>query len=428
METVLKEGETGVFRSAVTETVRERDGVSRLVGAKQETLNPDQLTKRTHEDIKRYFTKDEWEELQDWEKEVYRDIKEHYDVIVSFGYNVPKPDFMSEVEETHQSPVCLSTHFKEEESLLPENKLFLDASESAWSPSSSIHPISNTVSVEQSERNQKKKKKRQRPEQNFMETSTVQKKTPTFYDCSECGKSFRLAVHLHKHQDIHKGKEQNKCRMSLRDLPVRIIHQQIQTRKKLNTESRKSLRTSSDFNNHLQIQREKPYNNTVCGKSFRNASDCSKHQRIQSGNKRYKCVECGKSFKRSAYLITHQQIHTGEKPYNCFECGKSFRLSTGLKRHQQIHTGEKPYKCTECGKSFRNSSNLIRHQRVHTGEKPYKCTECGKSFSHSSNLKIHQGIHTGEKPYKCTECEKSFRHSSGLTKHLQSPSHRRETT
>ncbi|XP_058521403.1 zinc finger protein 717-like [Ochotona princeps] len=160
-------------------------------------------------------------------------------------------------------------------------------------------------------------------------------------------------------------------------------------------------------------------------------------QKIHIGEKSSKCTE--EPFILKAPIISHQGTHTPQKPY----ISNEFRISFDLKSNHKTDTEdkcsdcnkymkyffqisdlilqprirEKPHKCSDCRKSFCRKSDLTVHQRTHTGEKPYECNECSKTFCQKSNLSSHQRTHTGEKPYECNECSKSFYQKSDLIVH-----------
>lgn len=170
-------------------------------------------------------------------------------------------------------------------------------------------------------------------------------------------------------------------------------------------------------------------------------SDLNENEPTHMGEKHYKCSNFENPFMIESYLpkhkgqheklfiqkeyefsqqsevSLHQKIRRGKKTYECKICGKCFYWKTSFNRHQSTHTGEKPYECTECSKAFCQKSHLTQHQRVHTGERPYICFECRKAFYRKSELTDHQRIHTGEKPYECKECGKAFCQKPQLTLH-----------
>ena len=61
-------------------------------------------------------------------------------------------------------------------------------------------------------------------------------------------------------------------------------------------------------------------------------------ERTQEPNRNVsKCRFCGKIFKGLYYVTRHERIHTGERPYRCETCGRGFAQKGNLNAHRMIH-------------------------------------------------------------------------------------------
>ncbi|KAI4585192.1 hypothetical protein MJG53_006726 [Ovis ammon polii x Ovis aries] len=164
--------------------------------------------------------------------------------------------------------------------------------------------------------------------------------------------------------------------------------------------------------------RETPPTCPHCARTFTHPSRLTYHLRVHNSAERpFPCPDCPKRFADQARLASHRRAHASERPFRCAQCGRSFSLKISLLLHQRGHAQERPFSCPQCGIDFNGHSALIRHQMIHTGERPYPCTDCSKSFMRKEHLLNHRRLHTGERPFSCTHCGKSFIRKHHLMKH-----------
>ncbi|XP_029810404.1 zinc finger protein 786-like [Suricata suricatta] len=432
----------------------------------------------TFEDVAIYFSEQEWQSLEAWQRELYKHVmRTNYEILVSLDDGLPKPELISWIEQGREffknwgesqksgNLICSSAglHFDPVtkghliwrsqqavnsgeakclfqvapvEGQCPSEPSLGERADTSFRPDESIslmnlhgHDTRAPIPVVPSCR--ERTQREGIPSPRTLGPPAFQKVPSwegTQHPSAVCEESF-WKNHLEKHQRSH-----------LRDQPCR---------------SWKKFSKQADPQQHGSIaQGQRRFRCHDCGRSFHRKRYLLRHlavhaetnalqgpecklcgpnkqtllgQRLRRSAEKpfqcprcdqhpFPCAECGKAFARPSKLAEHLRVHSGERPFRCASCDRSFRLKGQLLSHQRLHTGERPFQCPECGKSYRAKADMKAHQLLHGGRMPFSC-ECGKGFAKQSKLVEHVRTHTGEKPFACPKCDKRFRLKAQLLSH-----------
>lgn len=143
------------------------------------------------------------------------------------------------------------------------------------------------------------------------------------------------------------------------------------------------------------------------------------HSAEPNADGKYQCTICNEVVSNRYSLGPHvMRVHSKHKSKVCPFCDRAFTCTGDLTRHIRIHTNSKPFKCNypDCNYAFRASGDLHkhlrRHQTVHDGSnRRFTCDSCERSFERNYDLKRHKMTHNRHEEgvgYQCEYCPKTF--------------------
>uniref|UniRef100_A0A8C4VMB1 Zinc finger protein 777 n=1 Tax=Gopherus evgoodei TaxID=1825980 RepID=A0A8C4VMB1_9SAUR len=375
----------------------------------------------TFNDVSVYFNEQEWGSLEEWQKELYKNVmKGNYETLISLGkdlFSLLSDDegivIKTEVQQVEDVPGTSLERAKEEAVLGswehvqdPGVELSENLKEDFQDPGEVTAQEVACSSVTQQRSHAESRTVTSAHRGGALIHHQRKSTRERLFVCAVCGKSFRLKINLIIHQKGHANEllyECAHCGESFRAKQKFLLHLRHQTAAGACLLSAPQERSSQAAPPESQPRSQTDDGSSGITKRLKrlgHKSSLSKYQppRVQ---RTYTCRECMEHFSKRRCLVVHKRMHTDRSKGSlilCPYCSKSFTRPSDLIRHQRIHTGERPYQCAQCHKTFNRHHHLVDHQKIHTErERPYQCSECGKAYIRRQHLLKHKHSHRKKK-------------------------------
>ncbi|XP_013930822.1 PREDICTED: zinc finger protein 398-like [Thamnophis sirtalis] len=163
-----------------------------------------------------------------------------------------------------------------------------------------------------------------------------------------------------------------------------------------------------------------------CGKCTKNSTHQETLPDHQYSRKRkFQCTECNRSFAFEGQLSQHLLIHVPGTQFHCTECNLCFSSQKALTVHERVHAVDWPLHCSACNRTFLDTAAFDQHQLSHAPGQVCRCVECSVYFTDPAALAEHKRMHSEDWPFRCAQCDRTFVHEGLLLEHLQNHSRTR---
>ncbi|XP_050798587.1 zinc finger protein 282-like [Gopherus flavomarginatus] len=379
----------------------------------------------TFDDVAVYFNEPEWGSLEEWQKELYKNMmKGNYEALISLDYAISKPDLLSRIERGEEP--CVGDQGCSEESEIPAD----------CSPESPVSAPDISLWINQEEDpgcgDQRDSGENEISGSPCSEVQVVppdasswikREEEPCAQDQPVCGEGRTPAgpspespapaparspwVKPEPELELCAGTQPALEQRGLPGEPSAGDEILLQLAEEHRAEERGEgpgpprAVCATSKGTMVQSPREGPaaQRRSVLGRSAQGKRGTGEltaaggQQRTVGGEGPGPCAERGKCSGQKQSLLSPQKSLLAEKPAKCRECGKSVGRIQCCLQHQHMPPGKLPFTCAECRKRFRKKRPLLFPHEPHEAEQPFSCPACGKAFSQRDTLLAHQKTH-----------------------------------
>ncbi|XP_053872915.1 zinc finger protein 398-like isoform X1 [Malaclemys terrapin pileata] len=336
----------------------------------------------TFDDVSVYFNEPEWGSLEEWQKELYKNMmKGNYEALISLDYAISKPDLLSRIERGEEP--CVRDRGRSEESEIPADP----------SPESPVSAPDISLWINQEE------------DPGCGARGDSGENEISGSPCSEFPIVPPEAVSWVKREEEPCGQDRPVCGEgrtpagpSPGEIPLQLAeeHRAEEVGKgppRAVCATSKGTMVQSPGEGPAARQRSVLGQSAQGKRGIGELRGAGGQQRAVGGERPGPCPERGKCLGQKQSLLSPKKSLLAEKPAKCRECGKSVGRIQCCLQHQHMPPGKLPFTCAECRKRFRKKRPLLFPPEPHMAEQPFSCPACGKAFSQRDMLLAHQKTH-----------------------------------